>query len=488
MMHAQKRSAMPGAFDPRADYPAGRKANVFQPPRTPSTASSTHLRQSEYSIISGAESSATTGRKRAWSGFNLESKTTPTTKLDWGNGFDTEDSIARSENLDPGSPIPFVNTKYRLAGGLDTPTGVLAAQFGGDSEFSDIGYRTALDSNSTKRANGYFPEHASTLAAEQNGKPQIRALRQQTNTGWSKVALNVVGGVVGKVWEFCKAGAFAGFTSGGGTRYGAQAQPLPGQNREPEFWNPESARRAYLLGIDFEKEMTPLPGQFPNDDFIPDYMDRATPESTPPRAAKRRQVSSDANDGLGKNWVVVSSKPAPPQVIPKPVARYSMPTASTAHRRQTPSTASRPGARAGTGARRPLMAASRASTVSHAGSPALRPSHSASFASPRSPGGSKIPVPINTSSSFSTSSPTKTASPAAIEAQKWVAKKRKEDREADESIRRFNAQLQAMIREGQEALGTKFEVRDEDDVMMEEGVDVDEGFEDGEFDNFRKRR
>jgi hypothetical protein len=55
-------------------------------------------------------------------------------------------------------------------------------------------------------------------------------------------------------------------------------------------------------------------------------------------------------------------------------------------------------------------------------------------------------------------------SPAAKEAKRWKALKKKEEREADESIRRLDAQLKAMIREGKEALGTKIEVDVEDDV------------------------
>ena len=59
-------------------------------------------------------------------------------------------------------------------------------------------------------------------------------------------------------------------------------------------------------------------------------------------------------------------------------------------------------------------------------------------------------------------------SPAAKEAKKWKAMKRKEEREADESIRRLDAQLKAMIREGKEALGTKIEVEVEDDYGYED--------------------
>ena len=60
----------------------------------------------------------------------------------------------------------------------------------------------------------------------------------------------------------------------------------------------------------------------------------------------------------------------------------------------------------------------------------------------------------------------KVESPAAREASRWAALKKKEEREADQSLRRLDAQLKAMIREGKEALGTKIEVEiaaDEDE-------------------------
>jgi hypothetical protein len=54
--------------------------------------------------------------------------------------------------------------------------------------------------------------------------------------------------------------------------------------------------------------------------------------------------------------------------------------------------------------------------------------------------------------------PVKVESPAAREAARWAALKKKEEREADQSISRLDAQLKAMIREGKEALGTRIEV------------------------------
>jgi len=55
--------------------------------------------------------------------------------------------------------------------------------------------------------------------------------------------------------------------------------------------------------------------------------------------------------------------------------------------------------------------------------------------------------------------------------------RRKEAKE-DESIRRLNAQLKAMIQEGKQALGSKVEIMDGADV--DEDIDCDEGFVEGD--------
>ncbi len=61
-------------------------------------------------------------------------------------------------------------------------------------------------------------------------------------------------------------------------------------------------------------------------------------------------------------------------------------------------------------------------------------------------------------------------SPAAKEAARWAALKRKEEREQDESLRRLDRQLKDLIREGKEALGTKIEVDIEDDIRPSAGI------------------
>jgi hypothetical protein len=62
----------------------------------------------------------------------------------------------------------------------------------------------------------------------------------------------------------------------------------------------------------------------------------------------------------------------------------------------------------------------------------------------------------------------KKASPLPKESQRLVNKMRREEMEEDERMRRMNAQMTAMLREANEALGAKFEVEEchDDDVGM----------------------
>ncbi|KAE8377665.1 CoA binding domain-containing protein [Aspergillus bertholletiae] len=69
------------------------------------------------------------------------------------------------------------------------------------------------------------------------------------------------------------------------------------------------------------------------------------------------------------------------------------------------------------------------------------------------------PASITTKSHFSTpAKPRET--PVSVETQRYMAQKRRMEREEDASLARLNRQLQAMIKEGQQALGTRVEVDD----------------------------
>lgn len=374
----------------------------------------------------------------------------------------------------PGSPMPFVNTRYLVKGGMDTPS--LTAEQVHESEYSDITYRKSL-SGVEQRVQGIFGEPnyfpLEQLEQESIGTPRVP---QYHSPGWNipRTALEVVGGVVGKVWEFCKTSAFRGFHAGGGKGYTITSANTASNfhvREEDSFWETEKSTLNWGLG---DRESTPVPGQFPQGDleFIPDYMDHPSDaETTPARPSKRRQISGNNNDEIGKNWVVVppTATPSPSRVPTRAPARYSMPTTSSASRRSTAGgPASRAGGPVGIGGRRPMS-----SRISHAGSPALQSNRGASFAPSRSPAAnSKVPrasTPTGASRMSYTNNGVGKDSPAAAEAQRWAALKRKEEREADESIRRLDRQLKAMIREGKEALGTRVEVEIDDEYADSRG-------------------
>jgi hypothetical protein len=412
------------------------------------------------------------GRKRS----RTEVETPHAAQDDWPSTM-VDSAEAVGAEICPGSPSPFVNSRYVLAGGMDTPS-IKAARLASveGTGYGDMSYRRSLgnggpnlrpsesDLYSEMDASGYFPTDG--YGRDANGRG--RGWHSPRADGWSKFAFQAVGGVVGKVWDFCRNGGavFRGFQAGGGRGYAMDHREptTPHPVEHEEYWQDEKSSTWGAI----DRESTPLPGRFPEEDLIENYLDLPIPElNSPP--AKRRQVSrNNTQDDLTKNWVVV--QPSTPTVAPlnahtRPPSRFGQPTASSASRRSNVASA-RSASRAGGSfapPQRPKI--SRASTVSLKGSPAVLANRGASFASPRASPNSRIPRP-----GHSRNSPDKVPdSPTAREAKRWAALKKKEERHADESIDRLDAQLRAMIKEGKEALGTKIEVEMEDDVDLSDG-------------------
>ncbi|MCJ1465508.1 hypothetical protein MMC07_004126 [Pseudocyphellaria aurata] len=337
------------------------------------------------------------------------------------------------------SPIPFVNTQYKLAGGLDTPTGAFALAMDRSDTYAtspELALRggRGWERSSAISSDSYFPQISPLLEREGNGRPRHHA-SQLNRAGWGKTVYNVAG----KVWEFCRANAFRGFYSGGGQGYRMPATPQL-MSCEQSVWEELEEKNDALNNA---RESNSVPGCFPDEDFIPDYMSQN--HTTPLRPAKRVQREKGEGD-LRANWVMIGS--ASP-------ARVSSPTRISA--RKVPALSSpgrRPVSRFG---RRPILPASRPST-SFAGSPGLRSDRPASFASSRSP----ITTPNH-------------ESPVNLEVQRHAARMKKRELEEDAHLKRFNQQLKAMIKEGKEALGTTFEIEDEADSM------IDEGYAEGDY-------
>lgn len=489
---------------PQHDIPhlAGAKSNIYLPPSTPTASATSSLylfdTQSTTSTDMLGGGGTMVGRKRMRDSLPYEYG------YERGNQFDDVDSNL----IAPGSPMPFVNTKYRLAGGLDTPQAEKSNRemgMGRESDFGDIKYRREL--SDVKET--FEMEGEGNLYRDENGRPRVRGQpKEDKNRGWSKPLVNVVGGVVGvvgKMWEFCKMGVtFKGFQAGGGNQY-AFGSTTPIQ--QPVFMD-ESRDN---MCEDEKSPGTPVPGGFPMGGIVENYMDRhytaSQEETTPPRPAKRRQTSFTAQSGpddMSRNWVVVPPPQQPPQPQPQPdyqlnqqypklppvpadafaipqsqaprsrlsqqrsgIARYNIPASSTSTRRHI---ASPQIASSNMGATRrpsyhsnPRLAASPVLSTGYSGTNYSTPTRPSPSQIPRtsSPGGSRIPrwTPNSPKTGPKT---VLNESPAQREAKAWKARQLKEEREQDEMMRKFDRQMKEMIRQGTMALNTRVEDMDID--------------------------
>ncbi|KAH8911178.1 hypothetical protein BR93DRAFT_323839 [Coniochaeta sp. PMI_546] len=423
---------MPGAyhFDPATPSSQPLSANMFRPPMSPSASSSVYnLAKSTGSFYSDVSMANTpgAGAKRKRTRAELSRGSTPTP--DWNMNMDGAGD--RQEGGQPG--VDGAEIRYTLAGQIDTPSGPpLRAENGilEDSVYSDIDYRRALGS---KRQ----PDELESPSIQLSGLHlKTPAPVTPQPAGWSTLALSTIGGVVGKVWEFCKTGGFRGFQAGGGDRYGLNGISTPTKS------GPNQIGRTWCNEHDIptlEPDNTPptpleehsVPGGFPRSEYV-SLHELSTPDTTPRPAVKRRQTSATNGDELRRNWVIVDepspSAPAmmseaknirapsaaaftkPPRASTNSVRpgitrsghhqpRYSTPTTSSSSRR-----ISVPVSRLGA----TPSAASRNRTsfrISHAGSPALSTREPASYAAPRSPvssgfqhnpaSPSRIPIPTN---------------------------------------------------------------------------------------------
>ncbi|KAM0273872.1 hypothetical protein ACHAQH_008167 [Verticillium albo-atrum] len=506
---------MPGAFFD--SHTTGVHPSVFRPPASPSASSSIHLGKSTASIApENANLAAHVKRKRARADTSREQ----TPLQEW-----TDANINAAGLVDRNrTPVQAVKSgqsaeRYTLAGQLETPGGFHPTGENGmleESLYSDSDYRKALGSK----------RHLVEFESPMNGQPTMLVKpSQETNEGWSRFAFNAIGGVMGKVWEFCRGGAFTGFYAGGGTPYAMDGQrPVPASptkavthvEKPRDYFSPENSSA-------FDRNDRNVPGGFPQSDYMPynpEALEALTPDSTPSRpAVKRRQVSE--NDELRRNWIMVDE--ASPgekartasRASMRPQSRNSRPSMTTGRRISVPVS------RLNT---TPSQARRNSLRSPHAVSPARtvreQPASTASCASVRSPrpcspgplsplSPSRIPIPSQpagrgsnpfsrpsssaghyrsnscvtspirpalthrrTHSGASAASPrgqtprdlddNVDASPRlSMEAKRLAAKRRKDQQDADLRINDFNSRLQDMIRQGREALGTTIEVDDD---------------------------
>ena len=432
------RPIMPGSFSldgtlpPKLDLKVGAKSHIYQPPTTPSASSS--LYRTTVPVSNEIDSTPTSRKRARHDSFQAPSHSPAG---DWSPGLPS--TLATSRTI---SPAPLVNTRYKLAGGLDTPTAFASAVEIANEDFTSADV-TLRGGRSWDRQTDLFmdessPQLSSALAREANGRPRIYK-PPGIRDGLGKAVYRVVD-AAGRVWEFCRANAFPGFFAGGGQGYEMKSSTTSA-NLDQSFW-PEIDQGKSCQPTN--GDITPVTGGFRETDFIPDYMSQD--HTTPSRGAKRIQREK-GEGGLGASWVVVGNGGVSRESSPSRLSNRKVPQSSASGRK--------PPSRAG---RRPILPASRPSLTSYAGSPSLRLDRPASFASPRS----QVTSP-------------KHESPMSVDIQRHAARIRKRELEEDANLKRFNQQLKAMIREGKEALGTKIEVVEDPD-----GTD-DEGYAEGDY-------
>ena len=261
------------------------------------------------------------------------------------------------------------------------------------------------------------------LEREGNGRSRNPASRHARD-GLGRVVYTVVD-VAGKVLEFCKTTAFKGFYAGGGQGYQLQPAKLTTKNDESVWPDADGLDGCHTI----KQETGLVPGRFPYGDYIPDYM--SYDHTTPPRASKKIQREKGTGE-ISASWVLVDSTSSR-EASPSRLSHRKVPSAATSTRKALNKRS-----------RGPILTAYRSPLTSHAGSPSLRSDQPASLASTRS--------------LLSTS---RCESSISAEVQRHAAKLRKRELQDDANLKRLNQQLKAMIKEGREALGSKFEVQDE---------------------------
>ncbi|ROW05724.1 hypothetical protein VMCG_05144 [Cytospora schulzeri] len=327
-------------------------ANLFRPPTSPTT-STYNLSKSTGSLLSDNTSLTTNNHMPIVGGkrTNDENKVTNTPNF-FNNDSRMEDG-ARGQD------------RYTLAGQIDTP-GAQPSSNGllEDSLYSDIDYRRRLELGSKRpHDDSDTPSHG--LSGLGIADPDTTLTPRAA--GWTTFAFQAIGGVVGKVWDFCRGGTgtFRGFQAGGGKPYEPNGQPAltSAPANTANHFSPDTP----VVPQEQETPASP-PGAFPFTDMVsptPDIMpvqhdpDHAhtqpntvqdhheieqqrepSPDTTSERpAVKRRRTSGNwENDELRRHWVMVDEEePSPVPMVhrPAPNTRRSSTMSSAASRLPT---------------------------------------------------------------------------------------------------------------------------------------------------------
>ncbi|KAJ9653812.1 hypothetical protein H2198_007040 [Neophaeococcomyces mojaviensis] len=353
-----------------------------------------------------------------------------------------QDLTTSVSSLDCSSPAPLASTDYIFAGGRD-PSSAWRDEH---AELHDAEQDYRCNRFASHSGDKSFP------SLTHRSQQHIDTLQHSRSlSGWHlrRAAWAMTGGLAGKIFNFCWNTTFRGFSAGGGQAY--TSGPSLASTPHGLSDNSDSLlRKRHNRGI---------PGSYPRSSQSIDANDITS--------VSRSRQSID-NSATKNSWVFVER-------VERSLEDHS-----------------------------PTRKKSRASIAGPGRQNTFQPievhkNHTASFASPRPRATSGVSVHSRTHSSGSTvplnkrqrtslASPARRQtsyadlhqapqSPISPEVEAYKRQKRREDRKQDDSLKRLNAQLQDMIREGQQALGSKVEVIDGHD----HDYDMDEGYFDDEM-------
>ena len=467
------------------------KKSIFEPPPPQALPlqSSSRTRRIRPGLVKGAASAGS--QKRARHTYKQDS--TMTTPLNEWSDIPSIPSSACFSAVP--SPSPFVNTKYQLAGGLDTPTAAIEARYEMQEQMDldqddDLRLNRLRPSTTNQWKDSYFPRTPGSTATDVADR---RKRKQSDQSGWGMTLVSAVGGIAWKGINLCWTSAFGGFQAGGGGVYRVPSNKpsIVRQESWVDVGEKEDVFNAKYEGEDYSLSRT-IPGQFPED-----------MEEEGEKKEEEEKESAGETDICPLQTVEQSKGNELPAMKPryKLVAPSDLLTAeSTSHarRRSTSSAQSRSPSQASMASMRPRSKPHHRPSNSHAGSPSLhksRPGSVASVASARrlqrtsEPDFSRFRTesPIRHRPSISSIAPTyaaaaprlshsrQSSTPVSPDVLKFERKIRSKERKEDENIRRLNQQLKDMIREGREALATRIDIEDESETEPE-----DEGYVEGD--------
>jgi hypothetical protein len=348
------------------------------------------------------------------------------------DGWDVN-SLENSRYNDAKSPPLLAHDRYQLADGGMDGSQTFRRQTGNYDDYFQLEKQRGQWSVPPTPYTGLNP-----MAMDMDG------VQTTPNGSRSWSILGIVGGVAGKLYQFCTV-PFRGFQAGAGQRYTVDSQE-------------EIAVRLGLQDDPFQHERArpvqqTAPGGFPQDDYGVMSIDSLDNERRERPTTKRLRTAD--------NWVVVDtdgemeSRPSTPRLSERRLP-YNPISPS-----QIPRPASRASAATPSLLRPSLIPVSRRSTMDrrslHGSAPrshSRQRSHNrVSYASP----------------GLSVEKPKKSGSPLPKESQRLINKVRREEMEEDERMRRMSSQMSAMLREAKEALGSKFEVEEYDDDTYDDG-------------------